>query len=502
MNERGKQLLLKYIDVYLINIKEHLINLDALIDEKKLKESVNNYSSIHKCKTYIDNYIKEKMVKFFNEKYQLVKENPYFLINDYNLFGFDYNLCNRLLEINNYRCNVCETIYTKMNDSYDLDKCKEIVLSFYKSILKNDKDYELVKNIMNNVTFIDEEIRSFTNVKSKEVYVRRSDDYNFLITLVHELAHAYVLEKNPIDNKDVRLIEMDSMCMEVLFLKYLQDEEIDIIQEEDETRTITDYDIEDYFINNYSMFVLYARTVVDEMNITYIIGNNDKDEIDMEVFNKLIEISPYNNYYFITAKILNDFLDRYLCCDINQDTYEKGKTVIDTFTNNVSYICSGLFLNYFYNILDREEEKDKFIMYINNSNEFSFTNFINMFGLTLKDYRVLTSKMMIDFHDIMKQDEYNVSLSDMYKNIIKEELDEYNELVNRELNSDDLFTREFMEVIKIGRLLKVDEFNLDLYPFDIKYQLDDNEVDIYEESKKKLILYEIERNKRNINYDL
>ena len=502
MVERGKQLLLKYIDIFLINIKEHLLGLDAFIDEEELKDSVNRYTSIYKCKKYIDNYIQEKMVLYLDQKYQLVKENPYFLINDYSLFGFDYNLCERLLEMNNYHCVVCETIYTEMNKSYTLEDCKKIVLDFYKSILNNDKDYRLVENIVSNIKIVDEEIRSFTNVRTREVYVRKSDDYNFLITLVHEIAHAYVLTRNTIDDKDIRLIEMDSMCMEVLFLKYLEEKQIDVIQKEDETRPINACDIEDYFINNYSMFVLYARTVVDEMSITYAIGQNDIDEIDMNVFNRLREISPYNNYYFITAKLINDFLDRYLCCDINQDTYEKGKTVIDVFNNNVSYICSGLFVPYFYEILDRKEEQKKFISYINNSDEYLFTHFINLFGLNLENYKCLTSKLISYFSELMDVDGYKVYLSDKYKRIIKEELDEYNELVNRELNSDDLFAKEFKEVIRIGRLLNVDEFDLNIYPFKAEYQLDDSDVDIFEESKKKLILYELERTKKNIKYDL
>lgn len=501
MNNKKKQLLLNYIEIYLINIKEHLIGLDALINEEELKSSINTFDRIHECKKYIDDYFKNKMISYLNEKYELVKENSYYLLNDYRLFGFDYYLCERVLNMNNYRCQVCETINTKMNHNFDIDDCKNIVLSFYKNLLNNEDDYSLVKDIVDNINFVDEEIRSFTNVTSKEVYVRKSDDYSFLFTLVHEIAHAYVLTRKNIKDKDIRLIEMDSMCMEILFLKYLEETKIEVIEDEDGIRPINDYDIEDYFINNYTMFVLYARTVVDEMNITYVIGQNKNDEIDNDVFDKLVEVSPYNSNYFITAKIINDFLDRYLCCNVNMDSYEKGKSVIDVFTNNVSYICSGLFLKYFYDILDRKEEKEKFIMYINNSDEYVFTNFINMFGLTLENYKCLSSRLFYDFKKLM-ENTCNVAVSEKYKKVIKEELDEYDLLVDRELKSNDLFIKEFKEVINISKLLDTDEFTLDINPFDIKYQLDDCDVDSYEESKKKLILLEMEKNKRNIKYDL
>ena len=70
---------------------------------------------------------------------------------------------------------------------------------------------------------------------------------------------------------------------------------------------------------------------------------------------------------------------------------------------------------------------------------------------------------------------------------INEELLSYNTLLERAKSSDDKHQKELIIVKKLFDLLGTNNINLNMYPFDISYQLDDCDVEKYEDYRKQIL---------------
>ena len=497
---RKQELLLHYIDFLYENVKEDYEEILGQIDILYLKEkAISSIEHIYKIKKEIDDTFKKELIEFLNKKYQIIKGSQYFCTTDYSEFGYDYELCKMIISMFNNNIVVYDEVYIKLNSELSIDDCKKIVLEFYDDLFHGE-DIDLIKDIIDNIIIEDDDIRSYTNLSNLEVHVRKSDNYDFLIVLAHEIAHAYVLHKSKINYKCVSLIEMDSTCVEVLLLKYLMKNHIKVIENEDGPRELSKEEIVFYFINSYSMFLFFAKEVVDEMNLVYCIDENN-DEINEDVFNDFSFMSQYSNHYLVTINIINSFLERYLNHEMELLCGKNTSSMIDTFTNNVSYIRCLLFITYFYNLKDYEREKDKFAYYLKHADEFEFSQFINLFGITNDSFVSLIGPYVEIYSRLLKEDDFIIYINDFNKEVIKKCRDKYNELIEQENNGEDLYLKRFMLVRELALILQKNEFNIDLYPFDIDLELDDCDVDKYEEHKKKLLKLENEFKNKNIEYD-
>ena len=180
---------------------------------------------------------------------------------------------------------------------------------------------------------------------------------------------------------------------------------------------------------------------------------------------------------------------------------KKTDSAIDTFTNNVSYIRCLLFTTYFYYLKDYEREKDKFSYYLKHADEFEFSQFINLFGITNDEFVSLVGPFVQKYSETLKEDNNNVYINDFYREVINKCLNTYNELMEKENSGKDFYLERFKVIREIALLLNRNNFDIDLYPFDIELQLEDEEVDQYEVHKKKLLKLEKEIKNNNIEYD-
>ena len=498
--DKKQKLLLHYIDFLYENIKDDYEEALGPIDIEGLKELVlTSNESINKIKTKIDDKFKSELISLLNEKYKLIRDSKYYNMTEYDEFGYDYELCKMILSMFNNNIIVYDEITNKLNSELSIDDCKKIVLDFYDDLLQGE-DIDLIEDLLDNIILEDDDIRSYTNINSLEVHVRKNNNYDFLIVIAHEIAHAYVLTKTKSPYKSVSLIEMDSTCVELLLLKYLMKNNIKVIEDENGPRSLTKEDIICYFINTYSMFLFFAKDVVDEMNLVYCIGENN-DEITEETFEDFKYLSQYSNHYLITFNIMNSFIERYLNYETPLQCEKKTNSAIDTFTNNVSYIRCLLFSTYFYYLKDYEREKDKFAYYLKHADEFEFSQFINLFGITNDEFISLIGPFVEKYALTLKEDNNPVYINDFHKEVIRKCIDKYKELMEKENTGKDYYLERFKIIREIALLLNRNNFSIDLYPFDIELQLDDNEIEQYEEHKKKLLKLEKDIKNNNIGYD-
>lgn len=467
--EKKHKLLFRYIEILKDNIDDMFDGL--VIEDKEIyslqTEILDSDGKVHDLKQMIDTFFKRKMVDYLNNKYKLMKDNKFYRNTDYGLFGFEYELIDTTFDMNDYRVQAAELETFELNNSYTDDDCKKIVLDFYKDLFKNDDDVKTIEKLIDSIIFIDEGIRSYYDIKDKKIYVSRYKGYEFLLTIAHEVAHAYAFSKTSSSIKDTRLMEMDSLCIEALLMKYLKDNQIECLQSEDGPSTVEDYVVNNYFMNLYSMLVFYARDVLDEMSIVYCIGNNDEEVIDLKVLENVKNILPYSNHYMIYGKKIDEFIDRYLITDS-----EDG---VDTFSNNVSYICSVMFQNYFYRIIEKEETKEKFVEYLRQPDGFAFDEFISLFNTNPYDFFMFTSILMTNFK---KEVGDSFIISERYKEEVEKDLEDFENKIEEEFTSNSTEKLKFIGYKRLSRLLRKPICNEKIYPFDIEYQLDDNEVDL------------------------
>ena len=469
--EKKRELLDHYIDFLNDNLKLDLLGIESLINIDELKKSLDFNKSIYLTRKQIDRYFKERIVEYLNNRYSKFKDNTLYNSNRYDLFDLEYDLCFTFLEMNNFRGQFTKVEDTEINEEYDVDKCKELVLDFYKNLLNDESDVKIIQSILDRISFTDEDIRSYFNTNTKEVLVSKSKCYSFVMTIAHEVAHAYSAEKQGNFPKDIRLIEMDSLCIEVLLLRYLADNNIPILKGGE---VVGEKELSDFIANIYTMIVINSKRVLDEMLITSCIG--DKQKIDMEVFEDICKQEPYSVHYLAKTHIINAFMDRYI-----------NKEDIEGFNNNVSYICSSIFSTYFFEVTERDEEKQKFAYYLNHNGEFNFLDFIEYFGFPPEKFHILLSIVVSDFANMVNYEKEVFPINDIYKEVINQEIEEYNEIVEKELNSDYTEEEKIYLIRKLAVLLNRTTYSLDLYPFDIEYQLEDEEVEEFNKTKKRLL---------------
>ena len=476
--EKKKQLLHHYHDF----IYDNLAQFEGLQDEVDFCLLLNyidkSKKSIHHIKSTIDNFYKKKILRYLNNKYQKIKESPYYQDSNFNYFKLEYQLCKKVFQSNNYRLQVFEPVMEKLNSTYTIEDCKKIVLDFYTDLLKEKDDIEIVKELLEDVTF-DDVGRSYMNLSTLDIVVNVRDEFEFIVALAHEISHAYTAIKADDQPVDLRLIEMISNCIELLFFKYLKDNKIKVIEDEDGPREITDQDIEDHFTNNYTNFVFFGSGVVDEINLDNCMSIVGKKEINEEVFNYFREVSDYKESFLVDAFAIDDCLDRYIL-----DDSSKNNEKLSFFKNNVSYICSILFSNYFSKLIENEDEVEKFLTFFDNPSAINFYEFLDMFGLSLKDFHRLTG-MFIDRVSKNSEEENKFIISS--REMIKEDLEEMEKIITAEKNGDTPYNQIYKLVDRLSVLLDTDDISLDIYPFDISYQMDDNEVEEFHEIKKKLL---------------
>ena len=223
--KKNKKLLLTYLFSIYDKIKNNYPFLAQQIDINSLKdEIITSNKGIHELKSKIDEIYMDELSNYLDKKREVALVNPYFEEKEYKKFTYDYDLCKYLLIQTNNKIQLCEYEMPKLINELSIDDCKNIVYDFFKELYKDD-NYVMdnVKNILfNNVNIFYENIRSYSNKATKEIFIEYSNDLSFLLTLVHELGHMISsINDNKLSRTDARLIEIESSIMEKLFLKCL-----------------------------------------------------------------------------------------------------------------------------------------------------------------------------------------------------------------------------------------------------------------------------------------
>ena len=245
---RKRELLNHYVDYNFRNIKYFFPMLVEEIDVKKIKEDIDEEDRIPKVKEQIDNAFKNKLCEYLNSKFDIAKMNIQFLDSEYNLFEFDYELCDKMLWFLNYKWTKVRKDFPELVDDFTIDDAKNILKDFYKDLFHNNpNDYNYIEYIIDNkIKIVYEDERAVTDVNSQDVKISYTPDLLFLIVLAHETAHSYSYFKKDdlLGEVDIRNVEIESSFIEKLFIKYLIDNKYPIIREDNKIRSVNEEDYE------------------------------------------------------------------------------------------------------------------------------------------------------------------------------------------------------------------------------------------------------------------
>ena len=498
---KKKELLNRYIDINFRYIKYFFPMLIEEIDISKLKEEINDNNKVAREKEKIDIVFKDKICEYLDAKFDIAKKNLLFLDNEYDKFDFDYELCNKLLWLLNYKYKEIDIEFPTLRDDFTIKDAKKIVKDFYREILKNNpNDVNLMNYIIDNkLNIIYDNERAFTDVKTSDINITYANDLSFLIVIAHELAHsyAYFRKTNLMGSEDVRNVEIESSFVEKLLLKYLKENKFPIIRENNNNRPVNEEDIDKYYAAVFYSTLTYAYRIIDEMDF---IDNLSEDfVINRQNFDDYVSNSPYEYNYIVQADFINDILDNYIpeeTKNINiKDLKEVSKKLniynyneFGSFKFSIRYVFSYLMSLFFDDISKEEKNINYFIEFLDNKNDYSCKDLIDLFSIDIEDTMTLPTAFLLKYKDILnkKGDELKINPY-ITQDFINSEIKNYKKMIKKNKDDKGLEQKKMILIRKIFHLLDKTKINNDMYPFDISSQLDDADVDKIDELEKKLI---------------
>ncbi len=494
------ELLKHYADYKYRYLKYYFPMIIEEVPIKEIKKQFNDEEKVTVQKNKVDNIIKDKLCEYLNTKFDIVKQNLLFLDNEYEKFGFDYELCDKMLWFVNYKWSKYDNEYLQLVDDFTISDSINLVKEFYNDLLKdNPNDVTAVNYIINNkINVVYTPDRAITDVSTSDINLTYTPDLSFLVVLAHEIAHAYAYYKtdNLMGSQDIRTVEIESSFIEKLFLKYLKEKQYPIIKDEKEIRGLNDKDLESYFISIFYSTLTYAFKIVDEKD--FIDNLNEDRIINRDTFNDYLSYSPYEYNYIVQATFINDILDDYIYDDLKKipiDEMKESLNEIGLYKHNefgsfkfaVRYVGSYLLATYFDDIIDDEENVKNFIEFLNCKNDYSYADICNLIGLEVDDAITLPTVFMKKYLDIMNKDEIKVKrypyITDEY---VESDMNEYSKIIEKNKKSDRVEQEKMKLVRKMFHYYNSTKISTDLYPFNSISQLDDNEIDDLELVKKKL----------------
>lgn len=499
--ERKEELLRNLVNIRFRRLKFFFPMLIDEIDINEIKEDIDYNGSITNEKKKIDDKFKDLIGDYLNTKFNVISQNITFLKTDHELFDFEYDLANKLLCFNNYTIIDDEMSFSELSDDISIKDCKNIIIDFYSELLQDyPDDIKLIKKITNEkVNVVYDQIRSVTNVETKDIDISYSNYFDFLIIFVHEVSHAFALSKTSISfyDQDVRNIETESQFIEKLFIKYLDDKKIPIFKCESGSRPINQDDKDNYFLFCYYHLLEKSFKILNEIDFIRTI---DEDNIlDREFIDDYLYNSPYEYNYIYQAKIINDVMDNYMKEEEKRLNYYQLKLRtketdlyltddLKSFEEPIRYYLSGILSLYFYDICDDKKQVKKFVEFLRQKGEYSIEEVAILFNIDIDETFIIVTKIFEKYREIVKKKGINVPIPPMAgEEFINEELLSYNTLLERAKTSDDKHQKELIIVKKLFDLLGTNNINLNIYPFDISYQLDDCDVEKYEDYRKQIL---------------
>ena len=499
--ERKKELLDHYVDYCFRNIKYFFPTMISMFDVKKIKEDIDINNRTVTEKNKIDDIFKTNLTEYLNTKFNFIKNNETFVYNRHEDFDFDYEVADKILWFHNYTTNGAEIYYPELRDDYGINDCKEVVFDFYKDLLgDNPNDIEIIKNILNNKINIifNKNDRPVTN-GDKEIDICFRNDLCFLMALVHEMSHAFAFSKTniPIEYEDVRNMEAESLFIEKLFLKYLNDRKLPIFKDDAGARCINNEDLEKYFLVSYLEIISNSIRILDEKDIINTI--NDDNIINKDFLDDYNYNNPYEYHYIVQASFVNEIFDDYLIEELKNLDYYQLKEIekyvqkystklIDSYEGHIRYLLSGILSCYFVGIFDDKRQIDSFKDFIRQKRDYSCEELAFLFNIELDDALAIITDLYDKFKKIAPK--YNIEVTSnpkIQQEYFDVELSYYKKLVEQTKKCDNKKQDEMKIVKKMFDLFDAPNVGLNMYPFEINYQLDDCDVEKYEDYKKKIL---------------
>ena len=369
----------------------------------------------------------EEKISKLNYKYQFVKNNMYWGYN--HIYNLIINGQHFQLSENNILLNISNDISKNINDSFtnkkdmsdylipniDIEQMKKIVIDFYMQVNPNLSNK--IAFILSKTNFIkyDENIpsnqqRSVTTSQGIKLYYK--NDLKSLVTLAHELSHGISNLNDKLelkDGKDVEsLSEVESALTEELFLEYLKNTNLQIIEKNSgEVRTLDEGIINDIKYNKYKDVIHTSYRAIDELEFKKILVSKNISNIDEKIIEKL-SISMNIPMEDIILKI-DMFIDKYYPGD-NQVHNYVGVKNYDLrnglhLSNEARFIYANCLVAKFNSMnLDEKQKLDFYKAYINNAKNMTFQEVLKLFNVDLSNPYNFTEEFINEFNDLTNND--------------------------------------------------------------------------------------------------
>ena len=369
----------------------------------------------------------EEKISKLNYKYQFVKNNMYWGYN--HIYNLIINGQHFQLSENNILLNISNDISKNINDSFtnkkdmsdylipniDIEQMKKIVIDFYMQVNPNLSNK--IAFILSKTNFIkyDENIpsnqqRSVTTSQGIKLYYK--NDLKSLVTLAHELSHGISNLNDKLelkDGKDVEsLSEVESVLTEELFLEYLKNTNLQIIEKNSgEVRTLDEGIINDIKYNKYKDVIHTSYRAIDELEFKKILVSKNISNIDEKIIEKL-SISMNIPMEDIILKI-DMFIDKYYPGD-NQVHNYVGVKNYDLrnglhLSNEARFIYANCLVAKFNSMnLDEKQKLDFYKAYINNAKNMTFQEVLKLFNVDLSNPYNFTEEFINEFNDLTNND--------------------------------------------------------------------------------------------------
>ena len=222
-------------------------------------------------------------------------------------------------------------------------------------------------------------------------------------------------------------------------------------------------------------------------------GSFDKNSL-LEYRNK----SANKDNLIITFYEIDDILNKYLDQDhhylgIKELKTKKEKiepyltTELDAFFSEIRYFCSYILSSFFSDIINNKEIINNFSDYLKRGNIYDYLDFLNTLCLNDGDLKSLTVGLTNKYKKKKTKNGYEFKYGKkINKEEINEELKKYKEL-KKYIKNNAWYGDFINQVVRMVDITKNNNFNLDIYPFDIEYQMDDNEVEEFKKIKMKIL---------------
>ncbi len=369
----------------------------------------------------------EEKISKLNYKYQFVKNNMYWGYN--HIYNLIINGQHFQLSENNILLNISNDISKNINDSFtnkkdmsdylipniDIKQMKKIVIDFYMQVNPNLSNK--IAFILSKTNFIkyDENIpsnqqRSVTTSQGIKLYYK--NDLKSLVTLAHELSHGISNLNDKLelkDGKDVEsLSEVESVLTEELFLEYLKNTNLQIIEKNSgEVRTLDEGIINDIKYNKYKDVIHTSYRAIDELEFKKLLVSKNISNIDEKIIEKL-SISMNIPMEDIILKI-DMFIDKYYPGD-NQVHNYVGVKNYDLrnglhLSNEARFIYANCLVAKFNSMnLDEKQKLDFYKAYINNAKNMTFQEVLKLFNVDLSNPYNFTEEFINEFNDLTNND--------------------------------------------------------------------------------------------------